>query len=81
MCALVVSPTEECYRRLTRGGAAMTEYRLYCLDGANRITRAEGIRAASDDEAIEAARSMKLPVKCELWQRDRLVARIAAHSA
>jgi hypothetical protein len=59
----------------------MTEYRLYCLDGANRITRAEGIRAESDEEAIEAARAMKLPVKCELWQRDRLVARVPAHSA
>jgi hypothetical protein len=59
----------------------MTEYRLYCLDGANRITRAEGIRAESDEGAIEAAQAMKLPVKCELWQRDRLVARIPAHSA
>ena len=54
----------------------MLEYRLYCLDGANRITRAEGISAKSDDDAIELARAMKLPVKCELWQRDRLVARI-----
>lgn len=59
----------------------MTEYRLYCLDGANRITRAEAIGAANDDEAIEIARSMKLPIKCELWQRDRLVARIPAHTA
>jgi hypothetical protein len=59
----------------------MPEYRLYCLDGANKITRAEGISAASDAEAIDAARAMKLPVKCELWQRDRLVARIPAHSA
>jgi hypothetical protein len=54
----------------------MPEYRLYCLDGANRITRAEQISAPSDAAAIEAARAMKLPVKCELWHRDRLVARI-----
>jgi hypothetical protein len=54
----------------------MPEYRLYCLDGANRITRAEQIVATNDEQAIAAARSMTPPVKCELWQRDRLVARI-----
>jgi hypothetical protein len=59
----------------------MSEYRLYCLDGANRITSAEGISAASDEQAIELARAKKLPVKCELWYRDRLVARISAYSA
>jgi hypothetical protein len=74
---VIVSVVKECYTRLPRG-AAMPEYRLYCLDGANRITRAEQVVATSDEQAIEAARSMKLPVKCELWQRDRLVARIAA---
>ena len=58
----------------------MPEYRLYCLDGANKITRAEGISAESDEQAIARARALKLPVKCELWQRDRLVARIPAHS-
>lgn len=57
----------------------MPEYRLYCLDGANRITRAEQISAKSDDAAVDAARAMNLPVKCELWHRDRLVARISAH--
>ena len=55
----------------------MPEYRIYCLDGANRITRAEQIVATNDEQAIEAARSMKPPVKRELWQRDRLVARIS----
>jgi hypothetical protein len=58
----------------------MAEYRLYCLDGANRITRAEGISAKSDEEAIAAVRAMKLAIKCELWLRDRLVARIPASS-
>jgi hypothetical protein len=56
----------------------MPEYRIYCLDGANRITRAEQIVATNDEQAIEAARSMKPAVKRELWQRDRLVARISA---
>ncbi len=56
----------------------MPEYRIYCLDGANRITRAEQIVATNDEQAIAAARSMKPLVKRELWQRDRLVARISA---
>jgi hypothetical protein len=59
----------------------MAEYRLYCLDGANRITRAERISANSDEEAVAAARAMKLPMKCELWLRDRLVTRIPASGA
>jgi hypothetical protein len=54
----------------------MSKFRLYCLDGANKITRAEEIDAKSDEQAIEIVRSKKLPVKCELWSRDRLVARI-----
>lgn len=56
----------------------MPKYRLYCLDGANKITRAQEIDAKSDDDAIDIARSMKLPVKCELWTRERLVAQLSA---
>jgi hypothetical protein len=59
----------------------MPEYRLYCLDGANRIARAEAVSAASEEDAIAIARAMKLPTKCELWYRDRLVARIPASGA
>ena len=59
----------------------MPEYRLYCLDGANRIARAETVSAANDEDAIAIARAMKLPAKCELWHRDRLVARIPAGGA
>ncbi len=54
----------------------MSKFRLYCLDGANKITRAEEIDAASDEHAIEIVQSKKLQVKCELWSRERLVARI-----
>ena len=49
----------------------MAEYRLYCLDGAGRITRAEEIEATGDEEAIMIARALKKRVRCELWQRDR----------
>jgi len=56
----------------------MSDYRLYCLDEANRITRADVIHAECDEQAIRAARAMKQPADCELWLRDRLVAAIPA---
>lgn len=54
----------------------MAHYRLYCLDGAGTITRAQFVEAENDEDAIMIARSFKEPVKCELWLRDRLVATI-----
>ena len=57
----------------------MRDYRLYCLDGVGKFTAAETILADSDNEAIELARTKKLEVKCELWERNRLVATIPAH--
>jgi hypothetical protein len=54
----------------------MREYRLYCLDGAGKITGAEWIDADCDDEAVRIARDMNKPVACEVWQRTRFVARI-----
>jgi hypothetical protein len=54
--------------------SAMAEYRLYCLDEADRFTKAHEINASSDEEAIEQARALKLPVECELWERGRKVA-------
>ena len=54
----------------------MRDYRLYCLDGAGKITSAEWIDAASDDEAVGIARSTRKAVPCEVWHRTRLVARI-----
>lgn len=55
----------------------MSDYRLYCLDGAGRIQLAEWIEAASDEQAISQARELKLDAKrCEIWHKDRLVARL-----
>ena len=56
----------------------MREYRLYCLDGAKRIQRAaEVIAAQDDDNAIDIARGLDMPMACELWQGRRLVASIS----
>lgn len=59
----------------------MPEYRLYCLDGAGNITRAHEIMAPNDGDALARAKAMDLGIKCELWERRRLVAEIPAHPA
>jgi hypothetical protein len=50
-------------------------YRLYRLDGAGRISGAEWIEAADDDEARLKARSQSSG-RYELWERYRLVRRV-----
>jgi len=57
----------------------MPDYRLYCLDGAGRFTKAHKIRADDDDAAMDQARDMKLSVQCELWERGRKIATLPAH--
>lgn len=51
----------------------MEGYRLYCRDGDGKFIGTHEIEAADDSEALTKARAMKLPVKCELWQRDRMI--------
>jgi hypothetical protein len=57
----------------------MPQYRLYCLGGDGKIESRHDIDTQSDEDAIMVARSKKLPVKCELWDRGRKVAVIDAH--
>jgi hypothetical protein len=54
----------------------LPSYRLYRLDGAGKIVSAEWVEAADDEEASQQARDRELPVTCEMWERNRLVARI-----
>ena len=55
----------------------VTTYRLYCFSElTGRVTKAEEFEANSDEEAIAAVGARKIPVKCELWHRDRLVAEL-----
>jgi hypothetical protein len=56
----------------------MPEYRLYCLDGDGHFAQVHEIGAISDADALQQTLEMKLGVKCELWQRGRLVARLPA---
>ena len=58
----------------------MSQYRLYCLNHQGNFTNSHEIEAADDPQALAKARAMKLPVPCELWARERLVAKLPAHS-
>ena len=63
------------------GGAAIgfvrvAEYRLYGLDGVNKVASGEWIEADDDRTAVEVAKKMMDGHDCELWQGSRLVARI-----
>jgi hypothetical protein len=54
----------------------MPSYRVYCYDGAGKLWIDDRIDAASDEAALLAARGMKAAVKCEVWDRHRLVGTI-----
>jgi len=54
----------------------MPEYRLYCLSDRGSFTKSFEIEAKSDADALGQARAMKLDSPCELWSRNRLVAKI-----
>ena len=54
----------------------MPEYRLYSLDGADKVASAEWFEADDDGAAVEAAKQMMDGHDCELWARKRLVARL-----
>ena len=54
----------------------MTGYRLYGLDGVNKVASGEWIEADDDQTAIEVAKTMMDGHDCELWQGQRCVMRI-----
>ena len=54
----------------------MQAYRVYCLDGAEKVWAAEWIEAESDSAALEAARKFGEAVRCEVWHGQRLVGRV-----
>jgi hypothetical protein len=50
-------------------------YRIYRLDGAGRISGADWIEAADDDDARSKAKAQCGSGDYELWERYRLVER------
>ena len=55
----------------------MPDYRVYRLDKVRGIDFADWIEANSDDDAVAQVRAMKWGADmCEVWHKDRLVAKI-----
>lgn len=55
----------------------MSDYRLYCLDSDGHIALANWIEAGDDDEADAKARKIQPDAqKCEVWLKNRLVAKL-----
>lgn len=54
----------------------MPDYRLYCLDGVNKVASADWIEADDDTAAIEVAKERLDGHDCELWEGRRLVTRL-----
>jgi hypothetical protein len=52
----------------------VSDYRVYCFDGVDRVWAADWIQAATDAAAIDSARSITDAMKLEVWQDPRLVA-------
>jgi hypothetical protein len=54
----------------------MQSYRYYCLDGAGKLHNAEWLEANSDEEAVEFIRAKHPDGQCEIWEGQRLVAKV-----
>lgn len=60
------------------GGVGMKEYRMYCLDGDGKIGAGEWFDANDDADALAIVRAKRLSVRCEVWERTRLVGTVSA---
>ena len=54
----------------------MANYRIYCLDGLNKVAAASWIEAEDDEAAVELVTERHDGYKCEVWDGQRLVARM-----
>jgi len=57
----------------------VSAYRVYRMDGAGRISKAEWIDAESDEIALESTLARLGSTPFELWQGGRLVAKSGEH--
>lgn len=51
-------------------------YQLYCLTGGGELVEARQFNAQDDLSAVQRARQSLGTSACEVWQSDRLVARL-----
>ena len=72
----VVPEAKVSLRRRMHSGYQVAGYRLYGLDGVNKVASGEWFEAEDDQTAIEVAKTLMDGHDCELWQGRRLVGRI-----
>ena len=53
-------------------------YRIYAMDPVRRILAADWLEASGDADAIARARDLGFGAKGEIWDGDRLVAKLEA---
>jgi len=53
----------------------MADYRLQFLDPSGKFIRADRIHCDCDGDAVDVAHDRQLPVRSELWDGARLVAK------
>jgi hypothetical protein len=73
---LVVSTANAANAADTNRAEDVAGYRVYCLDGVNKVASGDWIEADDDEAAIEIARERHEGYKCEVWLGRRLVARL-----
>lgn len=54
----------------------MGTYRLYCLNDKREVVAAHWIDAASDEEAVNVAKTRHPDATCEVWRGTMLVATV-----
>ena len=52
-------------------------YRYYCLDSLGHLHGAEWFDATDDEDAVAQIEAQHADAKCEIWQGNRLVAKLA----
>ena len=55
---------------------AGTSYRVYCYDESQKVVTSEWLDAADDEAAIAEAEARGFATKCEIWEGNRLVAKL-----
>jgi hypothetical protein len=58
--------------------SSLKTYRIYCFDAALKMLNTDMIEAASDEAVITHAETAGFGSKCEIWDGQRLVARLEA---
>ncbi len=53
-------------------------YRVYCYDSVRNLVSSDLIEASSDEDAVAKAEAAGFGTKCEIWEGDRLVAKLEA---